>query len=158
VAEAVDLVQKTARQTANNLMLMDATGDRAVLEITPEAVVVRRTANSSPLISTNHQRGEDCDSTGRCWRYDKLHEEGNSNFGHIGVAQLESMLAHASPGKPTLQSMIFEPSQRVIYLSTGANAAHGTFSRLDLKRYFSSTTTEARVPQTPVGAADPSKK
>lgn len=137
VAEAIDLVQKTARQSANNLMLMDASGDRAVLEITPEAVVVRRASDSSPLISTNHQRGEDCDTTGRCWRYDKLHSEGNASFGHIGVSQLESMLAHASPGKPTLQSMIFEPSEGVIYLSTGANAAHGTFARLNLKQYFS---------------------
>lgn len=136
VGEAIDLIEKTPRQTANNLMLMDATGDRAVLEITPDAVTVRRTADDQPLISTNHQRGADCDTPGRCWRYDRLHKEGNAEFGHIGVPQLETLLARVSPGKPTLQSMIFEPSTRVIYLSTGANAAHGAFSRLDLKPAF----------------------
>jgi hypothetical protein len=136
VNEAIDLIEKTPRQTANNLMLMDATGDRAVVEITPDAVAVRRTADDQPLISTNHQRGTDCDTPGRCWRYDRLHEEGGAEFGHIGVPQLETLLARVSPGKPTLQSMIFEPATRVIYLSTGANAAHGTFSRLDLKLEF----------------------
>ena len=136
VSEAIDLIEKTPRQTANNLMLMDATGDRAVLEITPDAVTVRRTADDQPLISTNHQRGADCDTPGRCWRYDRLHQEGSAEFGHIGVPQLETLLARVSPGKPTLQSMIFEPSTRVIYLSTGANAAHGAFHRLDLKPDF----------------------
>jgi hypothetical protein len=136
VNEAIDLVEKTPRQTANNLMLMDATGDRAVLEITPESVTVRRASDSESLISTNYQRGTDCDTTGRCWRYDRLHQEGEARFGQIGVRQLEAMLAHVSPGKPTLQSMIFEPSTRTIYLSTGTNAARGTFRRLDLKPYF----------------------
>ena len=59
VNEAIDLIQNTPRQTANNLMLMDATGDRAVIEITPDAVAVRRTQPTEALISTNHQRGAD---------------------------------------------------------------------------------------------------
>ncbi len=48
------------------------------------------------------------------------------------------MLAHVSPGKPTLQSMIFEPANRIIYLSTGANAARGTFQKLDLAQRLKS--------------------
>ena len=136
VGEAIDLIEKTPRQTANNLMLMDAAGDRAVLEITPESVTVRRAADDQPLISTNHQRGADCDTPGRCWRYDRLHDQGRSEFGRIGVPQLEALLARVSPGRPTLQSMIFEPSSRIVYLSTGATAAHKTFSRLDLKPLF----------------------
>ena len=46
------------------------------------------------------------------------------------------MLAHVSPGKPTLQSMVFEPTTRTIYLSTGENAAARTFYRIDLNTYF----------------------
>ena len=138
VAEAIKLIEKSPRQTPNNLMLMDASGDRAVVEITPDAVTVRRTSDTEPLVSTNHHRGTDCDSTGRCWRYDYLHATGEKDFGRIGLRQLESMLAHSSPGEETLQSMVFEPANRVIYLSTGANAAKkGHFSRLDLKPYFS---------------------
>jgi hypothetical protein len=117
-------------------MVMDATGDRAVIEITPTAVTVRRALETEPLVSTNHQRGIDCDSMGRCWRYDQLHKSGEEEFGRIDLKQLEEMLAQVSPGKETLQSMVFEPSNRVIYLSTGAGAATGTFYRLDLKPYL----------------------
>ncbi len=42
VDEALAFLQKTPRQTANNLMLMDASGARAVAEITPQGVSVRR--------------------------------------------------------------------------------------------------------------------
>src|SRR5918993_2065111 len=42
VDEAVKLLEETPRQSANNLMLMDASGGRVVVEITPEKVTVRR--------------------------------------------------------------------------------------------------------------------
>jgi isopenicillin-N N-acyltransferase-like protein len=136
VNEAIELIQNTPRQTANNLMLMDAAGDRAVVEITPDAVAIRRAPATEPLVSTNHQRGTDCNTPGRCWRYDSLRVSGEQQFGTIGLNEIESMLARVSPGKPTLQSMVFEPTTRTIYLSTGENAAAGTFYRLDLNTYF----------------------
>lgn len=140
VAEAIDLIERTPRQTSNNLMLMDAIGDRAVAEITPQSVTVRRAPDTEPLISTNHQRGADCNTTGRCRRYDSLHAEGERAFGSIDLTKLRSMLAHVAQGKETLQSMVFEPANRVIYLATGANVASGTFYRIDLKSYFSPST------------------
>lgn len=136
VDEAIDLLQHTPRQTANNLMLMDAAGDRAVVEITPDGIAVRRAPATDPLISTNHQRGADCDTPGRCWRYDDLHEEGKAEFGTFDLPKLEHLLAQVSPGDETLQSMVFEPTNRVIYLSTGANASSKPFYRFDLKSYF----------------------
>ena len=136
VNEAIELIEQTPRQTANNLMLMDAAGDRAVVEITPQSVVVRRALAAEPLISTNHQRGTDCDTAGRCWRYDRLHDAGETSFGKIGLKDLESMLAEVSPGKQTLQSMVFEPTNRTIYLATGANATKGTYYEVDLNEYF----------------------
>jgi predicted choloylglycine hydrolase len=136
VDEAIDLLGKTPRQTPNNLMLMDAAGNRAVVEITPEAIAVRRGPQGAALMSTNHQRGEDCDTAGRCERYDFLHETSHTQFGHIDVKALEQMLAGASQANFTLQSMIFEPANRVIYLSAGHNAARGTFHRVDLAKYF----------------------
>ena len=36
IDEAIAFLRNTPRQTANNLMLMDATGNRAVVEITPD--------------------------------------------------------------------------------------------------------------------------
>ncbi len=62
VDEAVTLLQKTGRQTANNLMLMDAGGNRATAEITPDGVTIRPGLPGKPLISTNHQRGADQDT------------------------------------------------------------------------------------------------
>jgi isopenicillin-N N-acyltransferase-like protein len=138
VDEAIEFLRETPRQSANNLMLMDASGDRAVVEIRPEGIEVRRGQRDAALISTNHQRGQDADDPGRCKRYDSLHDASSEQFGSIGVTQIESMLAGASQGKLTLQSMVFEPTNRVIYLSTGKDAAHGEFHKLDLGELFDS--------------------
>jgi isopenicillin-N N-acyltransferase-like protein len=147
--EAIELIRKTPRQTANNLMVMDAQGERAVIEITPEKVHVRRAPEAESLISTNHQRGDDRESTGRCDRFDCLLKESLGHRGKVDVRAIESMLAEVSQGKRTLQSMVFEPSNRVMYLSTGKNAAKKPFHRLDLKPYFE----KKPVPQQVTAAA-----
>jgi predicted choloylglycine hydrolase len=136
VREAIDYLDRTPRQTSNNLMLMDASGDRAVVEITPSQITLRRATDDAALISTNHQRGADCDTAGRCKRFDYLHDTAEKSFGHVDQKALQDMLAHVAQGKSNLQSMIFEPVDRVIWLSTGARAASGTFYRLDLQPYF----------------------
>jgi predicted choloylglycine hydrolase len=136
VDEAVVMLQKTTRQTANNLMLMDAGGNRAVVEIRPEGIAVRRGQEHAALISTNHQRGDDQDTPGKCDRYDALHDLSRRAFGSIDEKRIESMLARASQADFTMQSIIFEPSTRVLYLSCGKNAARGTFTRIDLEPYF----------------------
>jgi len=46
------------------------------------------------------------------------------------------MLQHVQQADMTIQSMIFEPSSRVIYLSTGMNAADGEMSKIDVASYF----------------------
>ncbi len=135
--EAIALLEKTPRQSANNLMVMDAAGDRAVVEITPQRVRVRRGGADRALFSTNHQRGErDDDTAGRCDRYDCMRAAAAEHFGRVDRARLVSMLKEASPGDFTLQSMIFEPADRVLYLSAGEDAAAKTFHRLDLKPLF----------------------
>jgi predicted choloylglycine hydrolase len=138
VDEAIDLLRSTPRQTANNLMLMDAAGDRAVAEITPDAVTVRRATDSQALISTNHQRGEDVDEPGRCERYDCLHDAASNSVGRLGVSEIEHLLGEVAQGDMTLQSMVFEPSTRTLYLATGANAPTRSYHRLDLTQYFAS--------------------
>jgi predicted choloylglycine hydrolase len=136
VQEAVDLLEKTPRQTPNNLMLMDAAGGRAVVEITPEKIVVRRATEDRPLISTNHHRGEDLDKKGMCRRYDYLHDEALKEFGRIEPANIEAMLGKVAQGDMTLQSMVFEPSTRMIYLATGPQATKNPYQRIELKKYF----------------------
>ena len=136
VNEAIDLLQKTPRQTANNLMLMDAAGQRAVCEITPEKLTVRRATAQEALISTNHHRGADLNKLGRCERYDYLHETAKRDFGHEDVRSIQHMLAGVAQGNMTLQSMIFEPSTRTLYLAVGANAPTHPYEKLDLKPLF----------------------
>jgi isopenicillin-N N-acyltransferase-like protein len=132
VDEAIELLRKTPRQTANNLMLMDARGDRAVAEITPESVHIRRAPTNQGLVCTNHQRGDDLDTPGRCWRYDRLHDEAKEEFGAIAVEQIKKMLATAAQGEMTMQSMIFEPENRALYLATGKEATLRPYSRFEL--------------------------
>ena len=136
--EAVALLEKTPRQTSNNLMIMDAAGNRAVAEISPDGVAVRRGESEPPsaLISTNHRRRQDPETPGRCGRYDYLRRSSQLHFGRIDPERLKSMLATVSQDQSTLQSMIFEPANRVLHLSVGADAARGTFQRIDLKPYF----------------------
>jgi hypothetical protein len=136
VEEAIALLGKTARQSANNLMLMDASGDRAVAELSPSKVTVRRAPATAALISTNHQRGGDLDSPGHCNRFDFLHDAARRQFGHHSEATVEEMLAGAAQGDMTFQSMVFEPSTRVVSLAVGAGAPNHGFARIDLNAYF----------------------
>lgn len=91
--------------------------------------------DGSALVSTNHQRDQDADKPGLCSRYDYLHDQSRSSFGQIDMSTVQGMLARVG-SHGTLQSMVFEPSNRVVYLSTGTGAAMKKFSRLDLKPYF----------------------
>lgn len=141
VDEAIALLEQTPRQSANNLMLMDAAGNRAVVEIKPESIAVRRGVEGEPLLSTNHQRGQDTDTAGRCWRYDSLHAASTESFGNIDVRKIESMLADAQQKDFTIQSMVFEPSRRVMYLAFGNNAASTKFYRFDLNQHFTNPMT-----------------
>jgi isopenicillin-N N-acyltransferase-like protein len=135
VQEAITLLEKSPRQTANNLMLMDASGDRAVVEITPGAITVRRAPDRVALISTNHHRGTDLNTPGRCDRYDLLHDTTQRDYGKIDEAAVEAMLNKVG-GSMTLQSMIFEPANRAVLLSVGSNAATRKFYRVELKKLF----------------------
>ncbi len=136
IDEAVAFLRKTPRQTAFNLMLMDAAGDRAVAEITPGGVTVRRAPGNAALISTNHRRQNDLDTPGRCVRYDFLHDAARRQFGRISESTIEDMLAGAAQGDATYQSMIFDPANRVLTLAVGADAPNHGFTRIDLKPYF----------------------
>jgi isopenicillin-N N-acyltransferase-like protein len=136
VAEAITLLENTPRQSANNLMLMDAAGDRAVVEITPESITVRRAAADQPLVSTNHQRADNHDKLGYCTRYDYLYTASIAKSGNVTPQSIQGMLGEASQGKMTLQSMVFEPTTRTLYLAVGAEAPRHPFVRLDLKPYF----------------------
>lgn len=136
VNEAIALLQTTPIQSANNIMLMDASGDRAAIELAPDKITVRRASDTQPLISTNHQRGQDITTLGRCPRYDRLLGESGATFGKIDEPSIEAMLKAVAQPALTMQSMVFEPSTRILYLATGPNAPSRGFEKIDLKPYF----------------------
>lgn len=136
VEEAVELLRRTPRQSANNLILIDAAGDRAVVELTPEKIHVRRAAADEALIATNHQRGDAAHTPRMCPRYDVLHDISARQHGKLDVRAVEHMLDDASQGSMTLQSMVFEPTTQTLYLAAGANAPRHAFHRIDLKPLF----------------------
>jgi isopenicillin-N N-acyltransferase like protein len=133
VDEAIDLLKQSQRNTANNLMLIDAQGTRAVAEIRPDDVAVRRAPADKPLISTNHQRGADLATPGRCRRYDALARLSTAQWGKIDVPAIERML-NAASASLTIQSMVFEPTTRKLFLSAGPKAATGPFYEIDVRK------------------------
>ena len=56
-------------------------------------------------------------------------------FGQLSEARVEELLSGASKGD-TIQSMVFEPANRVLYLAVGAGAPNHGFARIDLKPHF----------------------
>lgn len=138
VAEAIDLLANERRQTANNLMLVDAAGDRAVVEIRPAGIAVRRAEADAALVATNHHR-EDRDEPGRCRRYDCITTDATTAWGRIDRDALWRILNRVG-GDATLQAMIFEPADRVLHLATGRRAATLVPVRLDLREQLAPTT------------------
>ena len=136
VPEAIAMLRRTPIQTANNLMLMDAAGNRAVAELVPPAsVIVREGEPDHALLSTNHQRGSDQDSAGRCWRYDRMHHDAQCNYGQFDTQKVEQMMSTVG-GEITLQSMVFEPTRRRIFIAAGRSACTRPYSTLDLNDFF----------------------
>jgi len=132
VNEAIHLLEKERRQSANNLMLMDASGDRALVEITPAAIHVRRREDTAPLVATNHHRG-DRDEPHVCTRYDCLTADATRDWGRFDRQALQKLLALTGQGDLTLQSMIFEPLDRRLLLAVGKRAANRDFHLVDLR-------------------------
>ena len=61
------------------------------------------------------------------------------NLGRIDLGAIEGMLGkvvQGTQGDMTLQSMVFEPANRVVYLATGLDAPGHAYERIDLKYYF----------------------
>lgn len=132
VDEAIELLKNSPTQTANNLMLMDADGNRAVVEINPPGMMVRKGRDGEALLSTNHQRGQNYTTANRCRRYDRMLASSKESFGSIDEGRLQTIIQSVAVPYFTIQSMVFEPSTRTIYLSTGESAGEGPYHRIDL--------------------------
>jgi len=121
VSEAEKLLREIPRTTTCCLTICDKSGGR-VFEITPTNLEVR-VADNGVCCCTNHFRTDKLCVDDKCWRYDKLSPLQAKDGAKLSVNDVFAKLDEVSQGKHTLQSMIFEPAQRVLNLAYGEGPA-----------------------------------
>jgi hypothetical protein len=135
--EAEKLLRSLKPSTMCNLAICDKES-AAVLEITPRNVV-RRPAVDSVCSCTNHFRTPELATSKQCWRYDRL--EGTRNRTKLGLDDMAKQMNAVSQGRLTIQTMVFAPSEKALYLSLGPapSSAH-RLKKLDLAQLFGQAT------------------
>lgn len=135
VAEAEKLLRAMPRTTTCCLTLCDKQGG-AVFEITPTHLEVR-SPNNGVCCCTNHFRTEMLCVNDKCWRYSKLEPLLAKDAPKLGVKEIFTKLDEVQQGRSTLQSMVFEPSERKLHLAYGeGNATKLKPHTIDLGKIF----------------------
>ncbi|MDB5312873.1 MAG: hypothetical protein JWO38_7075 [Gemmataceae bacterium] len=135
VAEAEKLLRGMERTTSCCLTICDKDGG-AVFEITPKNLEVRP-AENGVCCCTNHFRTEKLTVENKCWRFDKLSPLCAKGAEKLGVKDVFAHLDEVHQGKATLQSMVFEPRERVLNLAYGEGpATRRDPHRLELGKLF----------------------
>lgn len=144
IAESVDtveaglkIVEEGPRCSANNLMLMEASGKAALAEFTVKAFAVRRPVDGL-LFGTNHHRSRELGRNPRCWRMNILLRRVKAEDFTWNLAGIKSLLEETAQGPINLSSMVFLPGKRALHLAMGkVPAAQGPYVLLDRKCLFS---------------------
>jgi isopenicillin-N N-acyltransferase-like protein len=135
IAEAEKLLREMPRTTTCCLTLCDRKGG-AVFEITPTNLEVRKHENGV-CCCTNHFRTDKLCVDDKCWRYEKLVPLQAKGGPKIGVKEIFGKLDEVQQGRSTLQSMVFEPTDRVLHLAYGdGNAPKLKAHKLELGKLF----------------------
>jgi hypothetical protein len=135
VAEAEKLLRSMERTTSCCMTICDRDGG-LVFEITPKHLVARP-ADNGVCCCTNHFRTQELTVTNKCWRFDKLKHLCADPEGKLGVKDIFTHLDEVHQGKATLQSMVFEPRDRILHLAYGEGpATRRDVHRIDLGKLF----------------------
>ncbi|HSQ55098.1 MAG TPA: C45 family peptidase [Gemmata sp.] len=135
VAESEKFVRAASRTTTVCMTICDKEGG-AVFEITPKNVVVRNSEHGV-CCCTNHFRCEMLCTDEKCDRYEKLAPLVSEHSAKLDVAGVFKELDKVHQGKFTLQSMVFEPAERVLNLAYGPGPSTKLHpKRLDLGKLF----------------------
>jgi len=127
VEEALAILKKSRRTTANSIMLADAKG-AAVAETSHERMAVRQLEDDR-LFATNDFRA---DGDVRCDRYDALVKLTGEAKTPLGTKDMERILDAVDLKDINVQSMVFIPARRELLLSLGKTpAAKGPFIPLN---------------------------
>lgn len=131
-AQAESIMRAARPASANNVMVVDASGGAFVAEVSPDAVAIRRpdggllAAANSFLTPEQHGRGE-------CRRYRALIEGASRKRGSLDVAGMQELLSRVGLGPINLQSMVFDPRRQSLWLSTEQTpASSGVYRQVDI--------------------------
>lgn len=135
VAGAEQLLREMKRTSSCCLTICDASGG-AVFEMTPDNLEVRRHENGV-CCCTNHFRTDKLSVTTKCDRYEKLAPLQRKGAPKLGVKEAFEELRKVDQGAHTLQSMVFEPAERVLHFAHGpGHAPQLPLVKLDLGKIF----------------------
>jgi isopenicillin-N N-acyltransferase like protein len=135
VAEAEKFLRDLPRTSTCCMTICDKTGG-AVFELTPKNLEVRTHVNGV-CCCTNHFRTDKLSVTDKCLRYDKLSPLQAKDGPKLDVKDVFAELDKVHQGKNTLQSMVFEPGERVLHLAYGTGPATKlTPVKLELGKLF----------------------
>jgi hypothetical protein len=133
--DALALVKRTKRTSANNLAVAGPRGEPLVIEFAPQRVAARRPARG--VLLANHFRSPVHTTAPKAidGRFATLERLVGEQRGRIDVAALKGMLHAVHQGKITLQAMVFEPTERRLHLAIGAlPATSGKYVTVDCAR------------------------
>jgi hypothetical protein len=134
VAEAEEYLKKSKRTTAACMTACDKEGGR-VFEITPKTIHARTPVNGVTCC-TNHFCSEGLATSDKCWRLPLLLPLQKEDV-KLGVAEIFAKLDEVNQKKATLQSMVFEPADRILHLKyADGPATKKEAVKLDLGKLF----------------------
>ena len=136
--QALALVKRTRRTSANNLAVAAPKGQPLVIEYSSDKVVARRPVRGL-LLATNHFRSKQHVPVPKPIdnRFATLQALTQRHRGSIDVPMLKRTLHAVNQGEMTMQSMIFEPTTRRIHLSVGTlPSTAGNYVTFDCTRLF----------------------
>jgi isopenicillin-N N-acyltransferase like protein len=135
VAEAEAMLKEAKRTTWFCLTACDPNGG-CVFEATPK-MVVRRSAVGGCTCCTNHFRTDELSLTKKCDRFPKLEAVQNGS-GKVDVDGVWKAMHAVNQGQATMQTMVFEPADRVLHLAFGGgkSASARKPTRINLNDLF----------------------
>jgi isopenicillin-N N-acyltransferase like protein len=135
VDDVEKLLKDSRRTTYFSLTVCDKDGG-CVFEVTPKNVIARKGVDGV-CCCTNHFRTDELSVGKNCRRYAIL-EKAQKNGEKMGVDDIARELHKVNQGTYTVQSMVFEPAEKVLHLAYGGgkSATEKKLVKLELGPIF----------------------
>jgi len=114
--ELVERLEANARSTTNNLMICDADGVAACAELAIDKVAIRLPSDGL-IMGTNYFQSEELGAAWPCWRMPLMRRLTSNKV--IDDALMRRVLDRVSYSMLTMQSIIFRPQTREMFLASG---------------------------------------